>query len=492
MSNDTVTADHWGLAPFKTHPLDESHFLLLRVSDGSSAVLDAAWEAVLGELAVFRTLAEHTETITATIPALQGNASAVEALLAQLVEKGLFQGVRQLAADTRRAAGTPQRTPGPLRIFIITCDRPEALKRLLDSLVANEERFGNRWRFEVIDDSRSAQAQQQNSVLVREAGQWLDIEYLGPAEQRRFLDGLFRELPEAREARWLLERDAGETEPTYGLPMNLALLRHAGRHLLMIDDDALIRAAQLPDGSQTPRFDQHQQVEIFFTMKEARAALQPYEQDPFTAHAAALGQLVSALVPNAVGAEPQSSFIDEKISKLASFNPQRSRVRYTLNGLLGDTGTHNDLMVFAPKHLKAHTAIFGSDARYRRLKASDRIIYRGSPWPSLYNSGWLHQVTCVGVDGSGFVAPVYPAGRGADTCLGLMLRFLYPDCYGLLLPFTLEHWAVGKRAWRFDPGIYTFNPSVNGMLLSFLSSLRISTHLQPARRMAAFAEALRE
>jgi hypothetical protein len=389
MSDDAVTKDHWGLAPYRVYALDENHFFLLRKSDGSSAVMDIAWKAVLDDLSVVRTLTEHAETIATTIPSLKGKTALIEQVLVQLVERGLFQGAGQLAAEARQAAKKKEQTPGALRVVITTCERPKALKRLLESLEANEARFGSRWHYEVIDDSRSEQAQEQNSELVRAATQRLDIEYLGQAEQRQFLDALFQEMPESQSARWLLERNARETEPTYGLPMNLALLRHAGGNLLMLDDDTVMRSAWLPDSRPFPRFDRNQQAEVFFTIEEARSALQPCEKDPLSVHADALGQLVSTLIVKAGGARPEASFIDEKSGHLASFDPQRSRVRYTLNGLMGDTGANNDLFVFAAKHMKKNNEKVSNDADYSRLKASDRIVNRVARWPSLYDSGWL-------------------------------------------------------------------------------------------------------
>ncbi|MEN8198271.1 MAG: hypothetical protein ABFS30_17480, partial [Pseudomonadota bacterium] len=140
MSTDPSLPGHWALAPFGTAELNDEHFLILRKSDGASAVLDAVWLPVLGELAVLRTLAEHAEIIAARIPSLQGNTPAVEALLVQLVDKGLFRSAAEFAAKSRQGAEKQGVPAGAPRIVIITCERPAALERLLASLAANEER----------------------------------------------------------------------------------------------------------------------------------------------------------------------------------------------------------------------------------------------------------------------------------------------------------------------------------------------------------------
>ncbi|MEN8129596.1 MAG: hypothetical protein ABFS45_05250 [Pseudomonadota bacterium] len=482
--------DHWALAPFLASPLDDENFLIVRQDDGSSAVLDASWRSVLGDLGVFRTLAKHAEIIADRLPDLQGSNTDVEAVLAQLVEKGLFQGASQLAAEIRQGAAGLGAPSDPPRIIIITCERPAALKRLLDSLVANEERFGNRWFYEVIDDSRSAQAQQDNRALVREAAKRLDIHYLGPAEQQAFLDRLFQALPQARDARWLLEREAGESESTYGIPKNLALLRHAGRRLLLVDDDAVINAARLPGAPQAPRFDRHQKTELLLDLEEMRHKMEPYHEDPFAAHAAVLGHPVGEVIGFFGGEGGESAFFDVAIGNVATLRPQLSRVSYSLNGVLGDPGTDTNHRFFSPKK-QAFTSFASDDERYRQLKQCSRLIFRGGAWPSLYNDGWLHQVTCVGVDVSRYIAPLYPTGRGEDTLLGDILQFLYPNAFGVVLPFTLEHLPADKRGWVFDPDVFAFEWSVMGQLIRAFSRLKIPWKGDPVPRIELFAEFLR-
>ncbi|MEN8198356.1 MAG: hypothetical protein ABFS30_17950 [Pseudomonadota bacterium] len=76
--------------------------------------------------------------------------------------------------------------------------------------------------------------------------------------------------------------------------------------------------------------------------------------------------------------------------------------------------------------------------------------------------------------------------------MGKSLRFLYPDAYGMLLPFTLEHLAMEARPWRFDARIFTFDPSVSNLLVSFLESLHVPREYDPAEKMLVYAEGLRQ
>ena len=75
----------------------------------------------------FRSLAAHTQTVIAALPALAEHKDHTEQILAQVAEAGLFE--RSEAAWHRLTQETATEPSESVRIFILTCDRPSALER---------------------------------------------------------------------------------------------------------------------------------------------------------------------------------------------------------------------------------------------------------------------------------------------------------------------------------------------------------------------------
>ncbi|HAN68637.1 MAG TPA: hypothetical protein DCQ70_09105, partial [Halieaceae bacterium] len=82
----------------------------------------------------FRTIEEHASVLAATRPELQGRPELAVQALEGLLANGMLLRAGDAAARLSGAAG---RAPAPTRVFVITCDRPAAVERLLESLLRN-------------------------------------------------------------------------------------------------------------------------------------------------------------------------------------------------------------------------------------------------------------------------------------------------------------------------------------------------------------------
>ena len=100
----------------------------------------------------FHTMERHTQTIIDALPELRAHKAHTEQTLRTLAEAGLFESSE--ACWQRLTNGTaPVGQSAPCTVMILTCDRPQALHRLLSAL-SNQRLPATVERIWVIDDSR--------------------------------------------------------------------------------------------------------------------------------------------------------------------------------------------------------------------------------------------------------------------------------------------------------------------------------------------------
>ena len=146
---------------------------LIDASDELTLLLDSASEKrllVRKEVAIalthceaYRTLRGHAEHLVATLPQLGGQADPVVPVLAQIRDAGLLrEGATSLGQLTTPVEKT---SLAPVQVFIITCDRPAAVERLLKSMASSTAQ-GLPEAYTLIDDSRDVALAEANRALV--------------------------------------------------------------------------------------------------------------------------------------------------------------------------------------------------------------------------------------------------------------------------------------------------------------------------------------
>ena len=111
----------------------------------------------------FRTMGAHLERILAAMPPLRDNPEDARNILTSIREAGFLEPAE--AAWQRLCADVTPQESTPARVFILTCDRPEALKRLLRNLCDNpiDPVIESLW---VIDDSKQAESLGHNAEVI--------------------------------------------------------------------------------------------------------------------------------------------------------------------------------------------------------------------------------------------------------------------------------------------------------------------------------------
>ena len=432
----------------------------------------------------FRTLEAHTRTILGALPALKPHAEHTLQTLQSLADAGLFESSEACWERLTSSESTAQ-SKVPCRVFILTCDRPSALKRLLSGLreFPLPEAVEGIW---IIDDSRRAENIQENRSIIEAQSEAArgPVVHVDPGVRENLIQHLKTALPDHRESiEWLLERSVWGTAPTYGIARNLALLLSVGKHALVLDDDIIPQAVAPPLSSSSLRFGTANEREaIFYASREAltQHAL-PLPESPLSMMLASLGQSLASLLTRHLGGHEALSGFDG-----AMFDRHRgdSRALLTQCGSWGDPGTAQGNWIFnLPKAsitrlLSEHTAL--------ATILSARSHWMGYRGPVLSHYGTLSQLT--GIDHTSLLPPYLPAGRGEDVLFGIMLQRLHPESAVWNEGWAIRHEPQEERAERGELAPLSVKPGTS-MLADWLGrEPRDQWGLSPEQRLTGLAE----
>ncbi len=191
----------------------------------------------------FRSIDGHARYLTSYMPELGGDIAGVRAVLDSVRTAGLFVAAKDHAA-LFSLGNWPATKPAPSRIFVITCDRPDAASRLLDSMLGVPELTQHESIF-LIDDSRDATNAETNKTQVENFNlrSAKTIQYFGALDREQLLQSLIAELPEQEKSlRFLIDQNRWKNQKTYGLSRTLCLLLSVGYRAVILDDDVICSA----------------------------------------------------------------------------------------------------------------------------------------------------------------------------------------------------------------------------------------------------------
>ena len=232
--------------------LGNNGVLLLNRANGKQMTIAPEVATALTYCTTFKTLGQHAQSLVDTIPQLQGQLSDVTAVLMSVLEAGLMLHAHSICDQLKSDDTQPVVKLAPTRVCILTCDRPEAVERLLDSML----RAGNLSQHDeifLVDDSRKTANSEQNLELVVKFNLTTSksIRYVGANEQLDLLQQLVKSLPEHESSiRFLIDRKRWADQKSYGLARTTCMLLTVGYRCIMLDDDILCSSVK-PPRSQT-------------------------------------------------------------------------------------------------------------------------------------------------------------------------------------------------------------------------------------------------
>ena len=442
-----VSGDLIAFADCERIDLGTGGTLLQNRANGSQIVVAPEVATALTYCNTFKTLEDHAKTLVATIPQLQGQLADVTNVLGMVNDAGLMLNAQSIC-DNINAQSTTTATLPPTRVCIITCDRPAAVERLMDSML----RAGNLTQHDqlfLVDDSRSTDNAAQNRELTGRFNLTSprNMQYMGPAEQQSFVNQLIEAAPEHEESiRFLLDRERWAQHKTHGLARTVSLLLAAGYRLIVLDDDTLCNTVKAPLHQEGISFGggNGREIACFGSELELMQNAVFGDVDPLSAHASCLGTTLGAAIEKLDLAPLEPTSISHTNAALMNNLDGDSPILITQCGSWGDPGTAGSNWLF---HL-------GQDSIDRALSApgglssslENRHYWLGRSRPNIAKMGVMSQAT--GLDNSQLLPPYFPAFRGEDYLFAAMTLRLHPDSAVLDYDWSIPHLPVEQRAIR--------------------------------------------
>lgn len=443
--------------------------LLLARTTGARLSVTADVAVALQQCTAFRSLQDHARQLVRQFPQLGGNVADVTRVLQQVRDVGMLLPAARVCAHVNApTAASPDldRTVA----CIITCDRPAAVERLLESLLRSA-RLARQKQLILIDDSRDAANCSANAAAVERFNVLspTSMHYFGPEEQAQLTRDAIARLP-GHEAgiRFLLQRDSWQGMPTYGRARNLALLLTAGERCIMLDDDVLSEAYRLPYGQAGVAFsDGGREADFYRDARDWQQIAVKQEFDPLVGHGRCLGMGLSRALRTLGLDTMQEACLEAASAAWCGRINADSPVLVTQSGSLGDPGTGNNawlpnLESASLQRMLARPGGLGSALSLRQN-------WLGQALPTFTVRPVISQVT--GLDNRALLPPYFPALRGEDQLFGSMLDFLHPDS------LTLEYdWAVPHQPLEERRGNPAGDPTVPrgglGLLAGFIDEIQ--------------------
>jgi len=463
-STRTIEADRrtFAYADCDQVKINDSTVMIINRRGHKKIVVTCDVGAALTHCSNFETLADHTTKLCATIPQLRDQQTDVLQVLESARDAGILADSEETATRLN-AAPTDTQIP-PTRVFIITCDRPGAIERLLDSMLAGCDLTHHDQLF-LIDDSRHASNTQQNRRLVAKFNltSTKSMLYFGAEAASSLLSQLVAGLPtQERGLRFLLDRERWADQPTYGLSRNLSLLLSVGYRALVLDDDIICRAVRSPASDPAIAFSHEESRGAWFYAAESELLQRSAgcDFDPLSRHADALGKPLAAVLAMLQGGPLEPAALEHCNGHMLGVLDGSSAVLVTQCGSAGNPGTGSARWVvnLGPESI---ARLLSSNTDQQVLPDS-QVCWLGHTRTTVSLRGVMSQLT--GLDNSRLLPPYAPILRGEDDLFASMAAYLHPASAVLNYNWAVPHLPVDDRS-----AAKTLQPFTGGAGLSTLA-----------------------
>lgn len=417
-------------------PIDAQMVLVINRENGNQQLVSTRVVEALKTCVTFQTLTEHASRLCDTAPGFSGQQINVRNTLQQLFESGLL-----LQADTIKARLLEERPESlaETRVFIITCDRPDQLSRLLESMLRTKDltSYESLW---VIDDSKLAENREANAAHVDQFNTTsaATMEYFGEAEQAAQLNQLLSSFPEHEEGiRFLIDPARWEGKPTYGRARTLALLKSVGRRLIVLDDDVLCQAVRpaVPEEDFFVGSNGHREASFFSDRESLLAAAALHEESPLALHREYLGRRLGNTITSLCSGVFPDDALQGANAAMSNVWTADSKILVTQCGSWGDPGTGNAHWIM---NLSEHSVSRLLTAnRGMAAAVEDRNVWLGAPRPTIMKIAFMSQMT--GLDNTELLPPYFTAFRGEDLLFASVVEALHPKGAVLECGFAVPH-----------------------------------------------------
>ena len=433
----------WSFNGVRFVPGPANTVTLHRTATDARMLVQPELASALQQCSKFRTMEAHATAVIEQAPELRQDPNDVLRTLESVRSAGLFESSEDA---WRRVSDTSAQSqlPGCI-IFILTCDRPEALARLLDSISASPIP-SEAESICVLDDSRKGDCIEKNSKAIAQIRDQFTVPIFHfDAEARHgYLNALRQQTPDSTDAiSFLLDRAEWSNHATYGLARNFALLLSAGKRALILDDDIVTEAIAPPlsPSNLSPATANDRQAFFYTSATELAQHEMKLSDSPLQLMLEHLGKSAGEIISSQASNHMDLAGWDGAL--METIQPD-SRALMTQCGSWGDPGTVGGGWVFFLQNATIRRLVNTSSDLEAVLGA--RAGWLGYSGPTLSAYGTMSQLT--GLSHDALLPPYLPAGRGEDIAFGILVKRLHPYSFVFNHGWAIKHQPLEHRAER--------------------------------------------
>jgi hypothetical protein len=399
--------------------------------------------AVLPLAARFRTLAGHRQALLQAGWQDDGS-DYLGSALRELIEQGLLRSRTDFLRNVASAAGSGEEPPEPIASLAwVTRERPELLRRSVESFIAGAAAYRREVSFSVFDDSPGEGDREATRAMLAELGRsrGVPIRYAGLEEKRAFASLLVREAQSEGATEELLDFalfDPFGVGYAVGANSNALLLGTLGERTVLLNDDAFCRFASPPApevGLHLSSAQHPMQLRFFGDRASLQGRASFVAADILGAHESLLGRSVAGCLraPEAAAGVDCAEITPAFLRLLEGGG---CRVLVTMTGACGDSGMGSPRFVLSLEGENREELIH-DEQRYREAFRSREVLHV-VPAPTISDSPLLMALNC-GLDNRELLPPLFPVLRNGEGVWAQILRQCWPSALVGHLPLATLH-----------------------------------------------------
>jgi hypothetical protein len=443
----------------KAYPVADGKLLLHNHKTGIRSIVMPEVYAALLSCSQLQTMDQHVNNIIAANPGMQGQQADIRSVLQNMLDSGIMISAKKTCESLKQHKETTavkSRADAPV-VAIITWERPQALERLLESILVNCD-FGSFHRLYVIDDSRKTENILKNQAVVTAYQQkgLAPLQYFGLDEQQNLMDGLITRLPQHKEdIRFVAEQSIWEGHWTCGRSRNLALLVSCGRRLVVMDDDTICEVHNPPAQKSDISYSDSPRENDFYASDQDWAPLrQPLNPDPVSRHMQCLGLSFSEALGVLGSQHLKPAGLHNATALLISELRPGSPVLITECGSFGCPGSASN--AWLPYMSSDSVKKMLASERKTHFALTRRKVWSGRNSPHFAPRANMSQIT--GLDNTRMLPPYIPITRGEDRVFASTVDFIFPHAVTLDYPWAVPHLPIPERTWTEEDLDFTPKP----------------------------------
>jgi len=420
-------------APVRIQRLGRKQYVVYRRDTSASSVINSDLVRVLVCCSGLRSISQHYSSIL-TKPNLKP--TSIFRSLLELIQLGLLVPEEALFTEVKILQTTTGDRSHHWTLNLITSDRPDLLRRLVESLIAMPKDRLQRFKVQILDDSVVTSNRHADIATVRffSEASGLEVEYIDRSARADMAHKCKKMGVDPGVIEAVLGQGADPSR-SEGANRNVALLRSMRSGLLTFDDDVVLDTVSSTryarrlcfSGGRRPVW-----VQVLRSREEGALSMaRDSTAGLIDTHMRNLGRRLSTR--DLANANVLDVVCTSRMWQ--SMFGGRGSIRLTQTGVIGDSGRSRQNWILdadltcSDRETSKDVYEIARSTRWVQEIVHDHVV-TDSPFCMTY---------ALGIDNTVLMPPFLPLRRDTDGVFGFLVKCMYPGDYTMLLPFAVKH-----------------------------------------------------